>query len=95
MSLDIDVLMHHRSGVAKVPRWTRGHIKFRNEAKRHKSLREFSALVGIDIGCGSRISRGLLTPDLPNAVRIQLGTKRRIRVEDWAVPANAPSEAAA
>lgn len=87
--------MHHRCGVAKVPKWTRGHIKFRHEAKRHKSLRAFSDAIGIDIGCSSRISRGLLTPDFVKAAKIESGTKRRIRIQDWAFPANAPEEAAA
>lgn len=95
MSLDIDVPIHHHSGVAKVPRWTRGHIKFRNEAKQYPSLRSLDETIGIAIGCSSRISRGLLTPDMATAAKIESGTKRRVRVQDWAVPVNAPEEVAA
>lgn len=88
--LDNVVSIHHRSDVAKVPNWTRGHLKFRREAKKYESLRKFWAAVGVEPGAGSRIYRGLLTPGRKVACVIEESTSRRIVPRDWEVPAEAP-----
>lgn len=70
-------------------------MKFRAEANRHKSRRVFWGLVGVDFGLGSRLHRGLTTPTIDTALKIQLATGGKIKIQDWSVECEAPKEAAA
>jgi hypothetical protein len=92
--LDNVASMHQRAGVAKAPKWTQGHIKLRRESERYTSKRKFWTAIGVDMGFGSRIHRGLLTPTFAAAARIEEATDGRVKVRDWALKAEPPIEAA-